>query len=113
MAGKTKKAGGKYAKSHSTMIPAAAIVCKALERIPEVTRISLGFITAGMRTVATRRIKITVVGGAAIKLSVRDHISHQEVYIYVATESDKTSVIAILNKIATKERMQVTGERGE
>ncbi len=110
MAGKTKRAGGKYARSHSTMIPAAAIVCRALERIPEVTRISLGFITAGMRTVATRRIKVAIANDAALKLSMRDHISHQEVYIYLASADSKAFAITTLKKIAISERMTITGE---
>ncbi|OGG89195.1 hypothetical protein A3G62_01035 [Candidatus Kaiserbacteria bacterium RIFCSPLOWO2_12_FULL_50_10] len=110
MAGTTKRAGGKYAKSHSTMIPAAALICKALERLPEVTRISLGFITAGMRTVATRRIKIVTANDAALKLSIRDHISHQEIYVYLGTALDKDSAIQALKKIATREHMAVNGE---
>lgn len=110
MAGKTKRAGGKYARSHTTMIPAAAILCSALERVPEVTRISLGFITAGMRVVAIRRVKIVTANETALKLSIRDHISHQEVYIYLASAADKESTVNALKKIATRERMLVTGE---
>jgi hypothetical protein len=75
---------GKYSGNHTTLIPAAALVCDVAHECSSVTRISPGFIKAGLRSVnGHRRIKITENKGA-ILLSVRDNTSHQEVYVYAS-----------------------------
>ena len=79
---KYSRSGGKYRGNHTTLIPAAAIVCDVADACPSVRRISPGFIKAGLRSVSGhRRVKITE-QGEMILLSVRDNTSHQEVYIY-------------------------------
>ncbi len=79
---KETRAGGKYAGSHSTLIPAAVIVCDIASKCPEVTRISLGYIKTGLKSAnGHRRVKITQ-DGASILLSIRDNTSHQEVRVY-------------------------------
>lgn len=79
---KHARSGGKYGGDHTTLIPAAIVICDAADRCPHVTKISPGFIKAGLRSVnGQRRVKITGDGGA-ILLSIRDNTSHQEVRIY-------------------------------
>ena len=79
---KHSRSGGKYSGNHTTLIPAACIVCDVASACPEVTRISPGFIKAGLRSAnGHRRVKITR-DGASILLSVRDNASHQEVHVY-------------------------------
>lgn len=82
MSTKNSRSGGKYSSSHTTVIPAAGTICDIVNKCPIVTRISLGFITAGLRSVSgQRRVKITEYVGV-ILLSVRDNTSRQEVYVY-------------------------------
>lgn len=82
MSDKHSRAGGKYSDNHTTLIPAAATACDIAHACRDVTRISPGFIKAGLRPVGgNRRIKITK-DGSAILLSVRDNVAHQEVYVY-------------------------------
>ena len=79
---KHSRSGGKYSGNHTTLIPAACTVCDIASACPEVTRISPGFIKAGLKSVnGNRRVKITR-NGASILLSVRDNASHQEVHVY-------------------------------
>jgi hypothetical protein len=82
MSDKNSRSGGKYSGNHTTLIPAAAMVADIANNCPQVTRISPGFIKAGLHSVGgKRRIKITDHEGV-ILLSVRDDTSHQEVYVY-------------------------------
>lgn len=95
MGQRTHGAGGKYTGNHTTLIPAAALMCRSLERATVVTRITPGFIKAGLRPVAgKRRIKVVIAGPGALKLSIRDNIAHQEIYIYVTNTDDARKVIA-------------------
>lgn len=106
MAGKTKAAGGKYTGNHTTLIPAAAQLCKYAQRHAAVTKITPGFITAGLRSASgKRRVKIEKAGPTSIKLSVRDNTSHQEVYLYIKSEEDTLGVIDALAADARKEHM--------
>ena len=82
MSNKDSRSGGKFSGNHTTLIPAAAIVADIAHACPFVTKISPGFIKAGLRSVAgQRRVKITD-DGASILLSVRDNTSHQEIHVY-------------------------------
>lgn len=82
MGNKYSRSGGKYSGNHTTLIPAAAIACDVANACPSVTRISPGFIKAGLRSVqGQRRVKITERENALL-LSIRDNTSHQEVWIY-------------------------------
>ena len=79
---KYSRLGGKYGGTHTTLIPAAAVVCDIANACPSVRRIFLGFIKAGLRSVSGhRRVKITE-QREMILLSIRDNTSHQEVHIY-------------------------------
>ncbi|MEX0930832.1 MAG: DUF2103 domain-containing protein, partial [Candidatus Paceibacterota bacterium] len=82
MSNKDSRSGGKYSGNHTTLIHAAAIMCDIADKCVNVTRISPGFIKAGLKSVqGKRRVKITNRAGALL-LSVRDNTSHQEVFIY-------------------------------
>ena len=84
MSNKDSRSGGKYSGNHTTLIPAAAIVCDVAHECPAVTRISPGFIKAGLRSVhGQKRVKLTRDNGA-ILLSIRDNASHQEVRVYAS-----------------------------
>lgn len=81
---KDSRAGGKFTGSHSTCIPAAALVAYIAHRCAEVTKIQLGFIQSGLRPAGgNRRVKI-IDDGRSLLLGVRDNIAHQELRIYVS-----------------------------
>ncbi len=93
MSDKGSRSGGKYGGGHTTVIPAAAVVCDIAHTCPSVTRISPGFIKAGLHSVhGSRRVKITDDGGS-ILLSVRDNTSHQEIRVYATdTQAAKLAI---------------------
>lgn len=79
---KHSRSGGKFTGNHTTLIPAATIVCDVADACPSVTKITPGFIKGGLRPVnGQRRVKI-IERGSALLLSIRDNASHQEVYVY-------------------------------
>lgn len=82
MSAMEKRAGEKYGGRHTTLIPAAAIICDIANACNAVSTISPGFITMGLRSVnGRRRVKIVDDGGGVL-LSVRDNTSHQNVHVY-------------------------------
>lgn len=91
---KNHRSGGKFSGSHSTVIPAAAILADISSNLPEVTKIAIGFIKAGLQSVSgQRRVKITNRDGN-ILLSVRDNTSHQELTVYSSNVSVSSLGIA-------------------
>lgn len=90
---KHSRSGGKFTGNHTTLIPAASLICDIADACSSVTKITPGFITAGIRSAnGHRRVKITEKGGA-ILLSVRDNASHQEVFVYASdTQQAKLSI---------------------
>ena len=81
---KHSRSGGKYTGNHTTLIPLASIVCDIAHDLPQVTKITPGFIKAGLKSVSgDRRVKFTDENSSCIHLSVRDNASHQEVRVYV------------------------------
>ena len=81
---KHSRVGGKYTGNHTTLIPLADIACDLAHALPQVTKISPGFIKSGLKSVnGCRRVKFTDENPYCLLLSVRDNISHQEVRIYV------------------------------
>ncbi len=106
MATKTSRAGGKYTGNHTTLIPAAVRLCTYAEKYDEITRITPGFIKAGLPSVSgNRRVKIEQAGPTAIKLSVRDNTSRQEVYCYTRSHEDTVLAIKALTAGARKEHI--------
>ena len=94
MSNKDSRAGGKYGGTHTTLIPAAALLCDIAHACASVSRISPGFIRAGLKSVSgQRRVKITG-QESPILLSVRDNTSHQEVRIYTTDVQASTLSIA-------------------
>ena len=84
MSKKNSRDGGKFTGNHTTLIPAAIIACDIANALPEVTKITPGFIKSGLKPAnGKRRVKLTEKGGNCILLSVRDNKSHQEVFVYV------------------------------
>jgi hypothetical protein len=82
MSTKDSRSGGKYSGNHTTITNTAAIVCDVAHACPHVTRISPGFVRAGLKPVnGNRRVKITE-DGAEILLSVRGNTSHQQIHVY-------------------------------
>lgn len=92
---KYSRSGGKYTGNHTTLIPLAAIACDIASAIPEVTKITPGFIKAGLKSVSgQRRVKIVDENSHCIFLSVRDNNSHQEIYVYVTDIQEARTTIA-------------------
>ena len=94
MADKHSRAGGKFSGKHTTLTPAASLVADIAHQCAVVTRISPGYLKAGLRSVqGKRRVKITD-NGSSLLLSVRDNTSHQEVHVYATDTAAATQAIA-------------------
>jgi hypothetical protein len=79
---KDHRSGGKYSGSHTTVIPAAAFLADVADLQPEVTKIALGYIKAGLPSIeGKRRAKITERQGNLLVM-IRDNTSHQEITVY-------------------------------
>lgn len=92
---KYSRSGGKYTGNHTTLIPLACTTCDIASNIPEVTKITLGFIKAGLKSVGgQRRVKFTDENPHTILLSVRDNASHQEIRVYVTDIQEARTTIA-------------------
>lgn len=84
MSTKNTRSGGKYTGAHTTVIPAAGTVCDIAHKLSEVSKISLGFIKAGLPSVGgQRRVKVIDDKGSLL-LSIRDNASHQEVRVFTS-----------------------------
>ena len=93
MSNKYSRAGKKFTGNHTTLIPAASLIADIAHACPTVTKISPGFIKAGLKSVqGKRRLKITD-KGTHLLLSIRDNTSHQEIHVY--TSDQKTAERAI------------------
>ncbi len=99
---KDSRSGGKYTGNHTTLIPLASVVCDIANSIPEVTKITPGFISSGLTSVSGRkRVKFTdEKKTGCILLTMRDNTSHQEVRVYVTDIDNTRTKIArgILNR---------------
>ncbi|MBP9763408.1 MAG: hypothetical protein KBD10_01520 [Candidatus Pacebacteria bacterium] len=79
---KDSRNGGKFSGNHTSLIPAAVLVCDYLSKCSSVTKISPGIIKAGLSSLrGKRRIKMSE-KFPALLLSIRDNASQQEVYLY-------------------------------
>lgn len=90
---KKSRAGGKYAGTHCTIIPAAGIVTDIAHEQPEVSKIIIGFIKAGLRPVTEKKVKILDKKQNVVMLKIRDNTSHQEVIVH--TEDAQTTKLTI------------------
>lgn len=77
-------AGGKFTSSHTSVLPTAQEVCLFLNSLPEVTKITLGFITAfaGSRRSAVPAVKATQIDNA-MRVTATDKSGAQEIWVYV------------------------------
>ena len=90
---KNSRQGGKYTGNHTTLIPAATVLCDIADACPYVTKISPGFIKAGLRSAGgNKRVKITD-SNTYLLLSVRDNSSQQEVHIYTSNLAEAKRTI--------------------
>lgn len=95
MSTKTTRSGGKYGGNHTTVVPAAAEVCDFTHKLPEVSKLVVGFIKAGLRPVnGKRRVKIGGDEKGAIFLYVRDNNSQQEIVVYTSNVQGTKLAIA-------------------
>jgi hypothetical protein len=102
---KDSRSGKKYGGSHTSLIPLAAVICDIAHQSPSVTKISPGFIKAGLKSVGgQRRIKIAS-DKTHILLSIRDNASHQEVRVYA---DDVEAVKLMIAQGARSEGIQIT-----
>lgn len=85
---KGARLGGKFTTSHTTVVPAAALVADIAHRCEAVTKISLGFIKSGLPSAKGRRSVKMRRDGPSLLLGIRDNISHQELRVY-ATDLKK------------------------
>jgi hypothetical protein len=74
------RAGKKIGGRHTTIIDAARPIVDLLQRLPEVTKLSPGFIKLGLRS-GRHRLKISLSQGGLL-LKIRGSTSIQEVRIY-------------------------------
>jgi hypothetical protein len=94
MSTKNTRSGGKFSGNHTTLIPAACTVADVAHACPHVTKISPGFIKAGLRSVkGQRRVKITD-DGRSILLAIRDNASQQEIRIFTNNIQEAKLAIA-------------------
>lgn len=82
MGKKSTRSGKKFGGDHTTVVPGAGIIADIALSHRDVTKISVGFITSGLRpTKGVRRIKCMVEPGS-LRISVRDGIAHQELRVF-------------------------------
>lgn len=107
MANKHSRAGGKFTGSHTTLSPAASVIADIAAQCAAVTRISPGFLKAGLPSIqGKRRVKITN-DGSRLLLTVRDNTSSQEVHVYM---TDAKRVIEIINRDASEAGFTVVSQ---
>lgn len=93
MSNKYSRSGGKFSGNHTTLSPAACLVADIAHMCSAVTKISPGFLKAGLKSVnGQKRVKITD-DGSQLLLAVRDNTSHQEVHVY--TNDMQTAKLAV------------------
>jgi len=84
MSNKHSRSGGKFSGNHTTLTPAASLIADIAHQCSAVTKISPGFLKAGLKSVnGNKRMKITD-GGSRLLLSVRDNTSNQEIHVYAS-----------------------------
>ena len=99
MSKKGHRSGGKYATSHTTVIPAAELICDILDDCEEVTKIAVGFIRTGLKANGTQSVKITDESGH-ILLTVKGNTSSQEIFVY--TRNVQTTKLAVAREARNK-----------
>ncbi len=102
---KYARAGGKFTASHSTVIPAAGEIADIADSCAYVTKISLGFIKAGLPGAkGMKRLKIQE-SETSMMCTIRDNTSLQELRIYV---TDIQKALKIIREGALKKGFILT-----
>lgn len=84
MGKKNARAGGKFGGGHTTVVPAAGVIADIAAACSVVTKVSVGFIKAGLPSAkGLRRVKV-VSSSSSLLLSVRDNVSQQELRVYAS-----------------------------
>ncbi len=92
---KYSRSGGKFTGNHTTLIPLACVTCDIAGAIPEVTKITPGFIASGKGSGrSNRRVKFTDENPHCLLLSVKDNGAHQEVRVYVKNIQEARTALA-------------------
>lgn len=82
MSDKYSRSGGKYTGNHTTLSPLAATVCDIANKCDVVTKISPGFLKAGLRSVnGQRRVKITDKNGGGVIVYQGQYLSPRSHYL--------------------------------
>lgn len=88
------KTGRKITTNHTSIIDAAIPIVEAAERLPEVSKISLGIIKQVGKSRGQHRIKLLPITGGW-KITVRGSSTVQEIYVYTEdTTGTKTAIEA-------------------
>ncbi len=88
--------GGKFTASHTTVIDAAAAPARAAERLPCVSKVSLGLIKSLHN--GPPALKFTDAGQGCLLVKVRGVRSLQEIRVYT---TDKDAVEAVMRDTFT------------
>ena len=103
MAKKTARAGGKFSRSHSSVIPSATEILDILHEMPEVKKISLGIIKAGKTSGGKRYLKLKERTGGLL-MTVRGNSSIQEIGIY---SNDPEKIKKVLKERSVKLNVEI------
>ncbi|PIX90267.1 MAG: hypothetical protein COZ29_00910 [Candidatus Moranbacteria bacterium CG_4_10_14_3_um_filter_45_9] len=103
MSNKGHRSGGKFGGSHTTMIPLAGVFVDSIVKRPCVTKISAGYIKAGLSPAnGNRQVKVYDTQGG-IWLRVRDNTTRQDVLV-CTTDIPETK--RVLHQVASKRRVR-------
>lgn len=95
MSTKSTRSGGKYSGSHTTVIPLAAAMADIAHKRKEVTKISLGFITAGLSPSRSgSRVKIGYGNNGHVLLQVRGNTAQQEIHVFTTNPIETKLALA-------------------
>lgn len=98
------KAGKKYSSSHTTITPTARGVCEAIEAMDEITKISLGFISTGLKVQDLQAVKITK-NSTHLLLSVKGNRRLQEIRVYT---TDGEAVVKAIKSYCKTNRHELS-----
>ncbi len=94
-ASKYARSGGKFTGSHTTLTPLACQVADLANKLPEVKRISPGFIQSGLGSgKGVRSVKFSDENRGCVLLGVRENGTFQHVRLYVGNTEETRIALA-------------------
>lgn len=103
MSNKGHRSGGKFGGSHTTMIPLAEVLVDSIVKHYSVTKISAGFIKAGLPSAnGNRQMKIYDAQGG-MRLRIRDNTTRQDVWVFTKGVQEITQ---ILERVSLEKRIR-------